>query len=671
MAGTSEAAGERAVVGRGIAPRALDAFAGRAMEWAAAWPWALPTFAATLGIAARVWLVARANGMIDADEAMVGIQAERILRGQYPTYFYGQVYMGSLEAYLVAPFVALLGPTGWALRLVPIILSPLLVYLTWRLARALLRAHAPSTPLLAGLAALVAAVPPLYDVVAELRAWGGQVEIYVITLALLVCVVELADRLRAGAGAGELTRRWLALGFVAGLGIWINPLISYALIAAALWLLPPLCLRGAPGLARWLARLARRAEPDVSGGWSAPALVPTLAALPGVAVGGLPAWLYAARHGGENLLVYVSQPAVDPNISHIARYGRLAVNAVITFRYATCVAPAVLDGGMPAESRALLPLRLLLLVPPVMGLICGIWLTRGRSSRVVRTGLPLVYAGAVTAVFCLGTSAWALTISRNCQLDLAGRYAIPLVLVEPFFLLAMFALPSLIAGWRAGRARTTTGHPDAEASGGRGGLSGVILLAVLVAGLLQGATYVAASPSRTFQSPYYDRVPTDQTQLLSYLSAHGIRAAWCNHWIGNVITYRTDGATVCADYYDQVYKGGIVRPPGTLDVVSAAERPSFILILTDPRPCLARELDAAGVSYTLDVLPASGVTVITPDRTVNPATVIAGLGQDYSLDNLHARDCSNAPIAALPTSTRSSSSNSRLSPGSMNSSRPF
>src|SRR5487761_1100084 len=51
---------------------------------------------------ARVLLLVHTNGVIDGDEALVGIQAEHILRGERPIYFYGIPYFGSLEAYLVA-----------------------------------------------------------------------------------------------------------------------------------------------------------------------------------------------------------------------------------------------------------------------------------------------------------------------------------------------------------------------------------------------------------------------------------------------------------------------------------------------------------------------------------------------------------------------------------------
>src|SRR3954447_15130924 len=87
-----------------------------------------------LGIAVvvRVLLIARAPGILDADEALVGIQAERIAAGAahpLPVFFYGQPYMGALEAYLAAGLFHLVGPSVPALRLVPLFFALLLVAL--------------------------------------------------------------------------------------------------------------------------------------------------------------------------------------------------------------------------------------------------------------------------------------------------------------------------------------------------------------------------------------------------------------------------------------------------------------------------------------------------------------------------------------------------------------
>ena len=602
-------------------------WAARLIAWTHRRPRALLWVAIALSLLARITLLLRTHAMIDGDEALVGIQAHRILQGARPVYFYGQAYMGSLEAYLAAGVFAIFGSSAWALRAVPVALSIPLVYLTWRLALALLPRDLRAAPLLAGLAALVAAAPPIYDVVAQMRAWGGQIEVYVITLALLLATVELADRLRACAPPFELARRWLLWGLLAGLGFWVNPLISYALVACALWLIAPLLTRVFPGpwrrlVERWPALWSSATGTDT---FRLGAALACLALVVGAAVGGLPAWLYAIRHAGANLAVYFTQPGVSPSASAVARSGRAAIGLAITVRYFSCAAPRALDGWLPAEGLGWQPLRALLLLPPLVALVAAAWLLRQRlASSTLRIGLPLLYAGAVTAVFCLSTSAWPET--KRCDYDQAGRYAAPLALALPFLLLALFAAPRL---WSAVRVwRRGPGAALSDAALRRGWSAALAVL--LIAGVAQGATYLTASPTETFHSPYYLYAPPARmSPLLAYLKQQGIQDAWCNHWIGNVITFESDGQTVCADYYDQVVRGGIARPPGTLERVRAASRPSFILILTEPHPLLARELDAQGIRYTLAILPAEGVTIITPSRYVDPATVVAGLAEDY------------------------------------------
>src|SRR5215467_10201637 len=90
-----------------------------------------------LALAVRIWLVVHTHGTIDGDESLVGVQAEHILRGELPIYFYNQPYMGSLEAYIMAGIFAIAGPSVWALRTEPIVLSLLVIWLTWKLASVL------------------------------------------------------------------------------------------------------------------------------------------------------------------------------------------------------------------------------------------------------------------------------------------------------------------------------------------------------------------------------------------------------------------------------------------------------------------------------------------------------------------------------------------------------
>src|SRR5258708_33191773 len=127
------------------------------------------------------------------------------------------------------------------------------------------------------------------------------------------------------------------------------------------------------------------------------ALVAAAALVAGLAVGGLPAWIYALQHHAENLLVYVTQPQVSPTVSGAAAHGRLFLGAAITARYVSCVAPRVLDGGLPEEPLLELPLRLALLLPPLAGIAGALWLVWRREGRPMRVQLPLRYAGRVTA----------------------------------------------------------------------------------------------------------------------------------------------------------------------------------------------------------------------------------------------------------------------------------
>ncbi|MDE3230703.1 MAG: hypothetical protein KGO05_12560 [Chloroflexota bacterium] len=586
------------------------------MAWLIGWtrrhPRAPLAIAIALGLAVRIALLIRTHAMIDGDEALVGIQAQRILEGARPVYFYGQAYMGSLEAYLAAGVFAVFGGSAWTLRAIPIALSIPLVYLTWRLALALLPARAPTTPLLAGLAALLAAAPPLYDLVAGMRAWGGQIEVYVISLALLLASVELADRLRDCAAPWELTRRWAIWGLLAGLGFWVNPLISYALVACALWLTPPLLTRVFPGpwrrvAGRWPALWSPATGTDA---FRPGAALAWLALFPGAALGGLPAWLYALANDGQNLLVF-TQPTIAEKAAVVAFGGRFALGGVITREYLTCAAPRALAGGLPSEGAGW-ALALALVALALVGVGWLLW-RRPALPLAPRLGLPLLYLGVVTAIFCLTTSAWAVT--KGCYADQAGRYAVPLSLAAPLLLLGLLAVPQMAPrAWGAVRRW-----------GGQVALA--LLLALVVA---QSGAIFAASPTTTFQSPYFRYAPPQRmAPLLTWLRVHHIHDAWCNHWIGNIITFESGGDVVCADYYDQVLRGGVERPPGSLDQVGAAANPSFILAITDEQPLLARELDALGVPYSMTILRAEGVTIITPARKVNPASVFAGLGQDY------------------------------------------
>src|SRR6266851_5575143 len=192
-----------------------------------------------LAILLRVWIIVHTHGVMAGDEMEVGLQAEHILRGELPVYYFGQPYMGSLEAYLAAFIFLFTGPAVWAMRLETIPMSLLMVYLAWRFAAVLAETAHLSARLkttFMTIAALVAAFPPLYDTAEEMRVQGGYMEAFVIMLWLLFCAFRLTQRWGQQASWRELALRWAGIGLLVGLGLWIDPLIIYACAAIAIWI---------------------------------------------------------------------------------------------------------------------------------------------------------------------------------------------------------------------------------------------------------------------------------------------------------------------------------------------------------------------------------------------------------------------------------------------------
>src|SRR2546423_11708938 len=192
-----------------------------------------------LAVLTRVWLIAHTHGVLAGDEAIVGIQAEHILRGEHPIYYYSQPYMGSLQAYFIALIFLMTGPTVWALRIEPLLISLIIVFLTRRFSAALAEAAQVSRrtkDLFVGIATLVAAFPPLYDIIEEMRTTGGYVETFAIMLWLLYWALRLTQRWHEHASKRELAQRRAGIGFIVCIGTWIDPLVVYALVTIALWI---------------------------------------------------------------------------------------------------------------------------------------------------------------------------------------------------------------------------------------------------------------------------------------------------------------------------------------------------------------------------------------------------------------------------------------------------
>src|SRR6266550_1569203 len=421
-------------------------------------------FCLLIAIVVRAFIVIHTQGFIDGDEALVGIQAEHILRGELPIYFYNQPYMGSLEAYIMAGIFAIVGPSVWALRAEPILLSLIVVWLTLKLASAL--ADTARLPLHAKqwfmtIAAFLAAIPPLYDTVLQLRTLGGYVEIFIFMLLLMLFALALTNRRAAGASRRELAWRWASIGFIIGLGLWVNPLIFYAIFATAMWIVWDwVKALGETRRSKIIQFDDDQPDPSLVGSGLAPArqtflrtlLLPALASIPACIVGLTPAIYWGALNQWQNI-TYILQLSGNPPLRAVvqAQYPtRLDVFFGLAHLYTTCVGPRILSGALPGENATLGFLHTPTFIFSGLSILATIVLVALSFTQphplllTVRrlAALPIVFASSVSIIFCVTET--AASGLWSCQYDFAGRYATPLMLVIPFFVATVFTVVILL-----------------------------------------------------------------------------------------------------------------------------------------------------------------------------------------------------------------------------------
>ena len=189
-------------------------------------------FAVLIGLALGVqtWFARQWTFNFDSDEAVIGLMARHVLQGRLPTYMYGQNYMGTLEAILSAGFFHLWGPNVPALRSSAILLYGLFMLLCG------LFIHRLWSTQTALITLLVLAFPGwlLLNYTSRSSANFGSMSVVGMTALLLA---NWRPRQRPGLRC----LRWVALGSLLGLGLWIHPMsaIYSAAIGYVIWLSLP------------------------------------------------------------------------------------------------------------------------------------------------------------------------------------------------------------------------------------------------------------------------------------------------------------------------------------------------------------------------------------------------------------------------------------------------
>src|SRR5690606_31293836 len=121
----------------------------------------------------RTWIIGSGGISFDSDEAIVNLMARHITHGKpIPTFFYGQAYMGSLSAILVAGGFSLLGESVEAARIVQLALFLVTLLSGYALAQAL-----TGSMRIAALALLIMAFPPANTTLYTSASLGGWHEV--------------------------------------------------------------------------------------------------------------------------------------------------------------------------------------------------------------------------------------------------------------------------------------------------------------------------------------------------------------------------------------------------------------------------------------------------------------------------------------------------------------
>lgn len=173
-----------------------------------------------VGLALRLAIIASPLGEIDGDEAVVGLMARHIaFVGERPVFYWGQPYLGSLEAFTAAPLFRVFDSSTVLLKVVPAAYSLGFLVFSALLARRLFG----DGPALATAAYL--AVPPSMWAVWSTKARGGYAELLFLGEALLLATLFFAR------APGRRTAMFF--GLLVGLAFWTH-LLAIVYIGPAL-----------------------------------------------------------------------------------------------------------------------------------------------------------------------------------------------------------------------------------------------------------------------------------------------------------------------------------------------------------------------------------------------------------------------------------------------------
>ncbi|MBE3115571.1 hypothetical protein IMZ68_00035 [Candidatus Bathyarchaeota archaeon] len=179
----------------------------------------LLVLSASAGI--KIWLLQAGVVPFNSDEAVVALMARHITVGERPFFFYGQVYMGSLDAFLVAIGFVIWGQAVWVIRLVQAMLYSLTIITTVWIGKVAFQSFKTGI-----LAACLLAIPAVNVTLYTTASLGGYGEALLIGNLILLVGLILLHKIQGD----ESIHAWptmlliFVFGFLTGFGLWANGL---------------------------------------------------------------------------------------------------------------------------------------------------------------------------------------------------------------------------------------------------------------------------------------------------------------------------------------------------------------------------------------------------------------------------------------------------------------
>jgi hypothetical protein len=565
---------------------------GQRPAWRPAWiawrEWAALAALIALAAGLRLTLAARGWPILNSDEATMGLMGSDVaLRGSRPIFTYAQDYIGALQAYLVAPIDALLGPTPLALRVVTTLEMVAFLLVVYALARAVW------SPAVALVSVALLALGPEWALLRELQAGAAAQE----TLLFGALVIWLAYlRLRAGQARPRRAvlatlALDLAFGLAAGLGLW-SDFLFLPFVAAALLALACLGLRdmrvGALRLSRALGEVALGVVGFLIG--AAPFIVANIgshgrtlshavalaqahngAAPPGL---GQRMALFGWQIGATQLVglpqalgsgVVCPDCAVWPQQGMSVTPGQLAQELALTLPFALVAIALWLWTALPL-ARAIRRTTLLIVAQrrpaaPALPPLDARWWGR----------LMLALGGALTLLqYVASRTSYTFPAS-------SARYLIGLYICAPLMIAPLASASAAIWSRRSARSGQADGERERLGVALAAPLGAALLLALFV---LQGASAAHALAATADRQTYGQPMGQRDARLVAFLQAHHSAEFYAGYWTCVRLVFTSGQQVNCAVIDpENAFTPGFNRYPPAVRRTAAAAHPAWVFDL--------------------------------------------------------------------------------------------